>query len=100
MAEREFKLAIISTGGTIKKTYDEAEGIVSNGLTVLDMMLEFLQLDRLELGRISLVNKDSREMSEENHLGSVAIHSQVLQFPGIVKDAERMRFVRKEILPV
>jgi len=172
MAEREFKLAIISTGGTIEKTYDEAEGILSNGLTVLDMMIEFLQLDRLELDRISLMNRDSRDMSEEDHLtiseavhacegthdgvvvvhgtdtlaltgeciaktlpnltiacvltGAmrpwimrntdslqnlaesfavvqilspgvyVAMHSQVLQFPGVVKDTEHMRFIRKE----
>jgi L-asparaginase/Glu-tRNA(Gln) amidotransferase subunit D len=100
MAERESKLAIISTGGTIEKTYDEAEGILSNGLTVLDMMLEFMQLDRLELDRISLMNKDSHEFSEEDHLGSVSMHSQVLQFSSVVKDAERMWFIRKEILPV
>ena len=76
MAEREFKLAIISTGGTIEKTYDEAEGILSNGLTVLDMMIEFLQLDRLELDRISLMNKDSRDMSEEDHLTiAEAVHA-------------------------
>jgi hypothetical protein len=26
----------------------------------------------------------------------VAMHSQVLQFPGVVKDTEHMRFIRKE----
>ena len=172
LTEVLFKLAIISTGGTIEKTYDESEGILSNGLTVLDMMLEFLQLEGLELDRISIMNKDSREMTCADHLAIadavhacdtthdgvvvvhgtdtlaetgeciektypnlknacvltgamrpwimrntdslqnlaeafavvqlldpgvyVAMHSQVLQFPGVEKDIERMRFVRKE----
>lgn len=171
MTEKLFTLAIISTGGTIEKTYDETQGVLSNGLTVLDMMLEFLQLDGLEIDRISLMNKDSGEMTYEDHraiadavfacdtthdgvvvvhgtdtlsvtgecivdtypklqnacvltgamrpwimrntdslqnlsesfavvqlLGPgvyVSMHSQVLQFPGVVKDLENMRFVRK-----
>ena len=28
----------------------------------------------------------------------VAMHSQVLQFPGVVKDLKHMRFVRKEAM--
>jgi L-asparaginase len=170
MTERLFKLAIISTGGTIEKTYDESEGILSNGLTVLDMMIDRLQLEGLEIDRISLMNKDSREMSDEDHrqiAGAVfdcnethdgvvvvhgtdtlavtgeciansyanlkiacvltgamrpwimrntdslqnlaesftavqlltpgvyvAMHTQVLQFPGVIKDVKKMRFVR------
>ncbi len=173
MTEKLFRLAIISTGGTIEKTYDEAQGVLNNGLTVLDMMIELLQLEGLELDRISLMNKDSGDMSDEDHheiadavhacdsthdgvvvvhgtdtlsvtgeciiskypgiqnacvlTGAmrpwimrntdslqnlaesfavvqlldqgvyVAMHSQVLKFPGVVKDQKRMRFIRKEI---
>ncbi len=169
MTSKLFRIALISTGGTIEKTYDEAHGVLSNGLTVLDMMLEFLQLEGLEIDRISLMNKDSGDMTDEDHreiasvvhscegthdgvvvvhgtdslsvtgecivsrypnlknacvltgamrpwimrntdslqnlaesfavvqlLDSgvyVAMHSQVLRFPGVVKDVEQMRFV-------
>ncbi|MDP7008989.1 MAG: asparaginase domain-containing protein [Phycisphaerales bacterium] len=172
MSEQLFALAIISTGGTIEKTYDEAEGILSNGLTVLDLILERLQLEGLKISRVQLMNKDSRELTEEDresiaeavnacaskHDGVVvvhgtdtlsvtgecieanypnlpvpcvltgamrpwimrntdsmqnlsesfavvqlldpgvyvAMHSQVLKFPGVVKNIEQMRFVRRE----
>ncbi len=167
-----FSVALISTGGTIEKTYDEHEGILANGTSVLEMMLGSLQLDGIELTRISLMDKDSRDMSEEDHqkiaqevgvyakthdgvvvihgtdtlsvtgesiveelpnlsvpcviTGAmrpwimrntdalqnlvesfsvvklldpgvyVAMHSCVLQFPGVVKDCENLRFIKKE----
>jgi hypothetical protein len=58
MIEKLFTLAIISTSCVIEKTYDEAQGVLNNGQTVLDMMLVFLQLEGLELNRIYLMNKD------------------------------------------
>jgi L-asparaginase len=61
------RICIISTGGTIEKTYDELDGILSNGVSVLDVMLAGLMHDGLELARVPLMNKDSRDMSDADH---------------------------------
>ena len=61
------RIAIISTGGTIEKTYDELEGVLSNQVSILDVMIASLELPELELVRIPLMNKDSLEMKDEDH---------------------------------
>ena len=169
MAKR--RIALISTGGTIEKTYDELAGVLENRVSVLDVMLASLQLNGSEIVRVPLMNKDSLDMDQNDHrliaetagrcaeshdgvvivhgtdrlavtgerivqlLGTprvpvvltgamrpyvmrntdalqnlteslvavqvlrpgvyVAMHNQVLQFPGVVKDAERGTFVRR-----
>lgn len=59
-----FKVAIVSTGGTIEKTYDELGGSLSNEYNVLDVLLSQLELEGVEIHRISLMNKDSLDMSD------------------------------------
>ena len=61
------RIALISTGGTIEKTYDELKGVLSNQVSVLDVMLSSLELQGVEIVRIPLMNKDSLEMSERDH---------------------------------
>jgi len=161
---------VISTGGTVEKTYDEFEGVLHNEISVLDIMLASLLLEGVEIVRVPLMNKDSLSMQESDHvliadtagnmasaydgvvvthgsdkleltgecmvqrLGTprvpivltgamkpyvmrnsdalqnlteallavqvmprgvyVAMHNQVLEFPGVVKDRKRLRFVR------
>ena len=163
-------IALISTGGTIEKTYDELRGVLSNQVSVLDIMLASLELRGVDVHRVQLMNKDSLDMSPDDHtliaqtagrmagahagvvvvhgtdrlavsgervielIGApaapivftgamrpwelrssdalqnlteallavqlvrpgvyVAMHNQVLQFPGVVKDAERRTFVK------
>ncbi|HZJ66370.1 MAG TPA: asparaginase domain-containing protein [Kofleriaceae bacterium] len=163
-------IALISTGGTIEKTYDELRGVLANQVSVLDIMLASLELRGVDIQRVQLMNKDSLDMSPEDHtliaqiatrlaeahagvvvvhgtdrlavsgerivelVGTpaapivltgamkpwelrssdalqnlteallavqllepgvyVAMHNQVLQFPGVVKDAERRTFVK------
>lgn len=164
------KIALISTGGTIEKTYDELSGVLANKLSVLDIMLASLELRGVEVMRVQLMNKDSLEMTSHDHsliaktatqmagstsgvvvvhgtdrlamsgervceLGTpaspvvftgamrpyelrstdalqnlteallavqilapgvyVAMHNQVLQFPGVVKDPQRGTFVKR-----
>jgi L-asparaginase len=60
-------IALISTGGTIEKTYDELAGILHNRFSVLDVMLSQLQLRGVAIERLSLMNKDSLQMSEADH---------------------------------
>jgi len=163
-------IALISTGGTIEKTYDELRGVLSNQVSVLDIMLASLELRGVDIQRVQLMNKDSLDMSPDDHtliaqiatrlaeahagvvvvhgtdrlavsgdrivelVGTpaapivltgamkpwelrssdalqnlteallavqllvpgvyVAMHNQVLRFPGVIKDAERRTFVK------
>ncbi len=62
-----FRVALISTGGTIEKTYDELSGVLANRVSVLDVMLAGMDLRGVEITRIALMNKDSRDMSAVDH---------------------------------
>lgn len=66
-SSRRKRIAILSTGGTIEKTYDELAGVLTNELSVLDVMLSRLQLDGVDLERVRLMNKDSLEMTAADH---------------------------------
>jgi L-asparaginase len=169
------KIALLQTGGTIEKTYDEWGGTLGNSHGVLDEMLEGLVLEGIEIERHPLLAKDSLDLTQADvvliastalaladacdgvvvlhgtdrlsrtgeHLheacggcpGSpivltgamrpwilrtsdakqnlteallavqllppgvhVCMHGRVLSFPGVVKDRERLRFVRREEL--
>lgn len=61
------RIALISTGGTIEKTYDELSGVLANQVSVLDIMLASLELRGVEVRRVQLMNKDSLEMSAADH---------------------------------
>jgi L-asparaginase len=61
------RIALISTGGTIEKTYDELSGVLANQVSVLDVMLVSLELRGIEVQRVQLMNKDSLDMTAEDH---------------------------------
>jgi L-asparaginase len=61
------RIAIISTGGTIEKTYDELSGVLHNQVSVLDVMLASLELRGVDVQRLQLMNKDSLEMTPDDH---------------------------------
>jgi len=61
------RIALISTGGTIEKTYDELSGVLANQVSVLDVMLASLELRGVEVQRMQLMNKDSLDMTAEDH---------------------------------
>ena len=60
-------IALISTGGTIEKTYDELSGVLANHVSVLDVMLASLELRGVTVQRVQLMNKDSLEMTPADH---------------------------------
>jgi len=62
------RIALISTGGTIEKTYDPLSGVLSNEVSVLDLMLSSIDLRGIDLDRIPLMNKDSLDMTPQDHL--------------------------------
>ena len=165
------RIALLTTGGTIEKTYNESDGTITNQRSVLEIMLASLVLRGVTIERVPVSNKDSLQMTDEDHeriavaaslyvqshagliithgtdrlqytgeklverLGErpavpiiltgamrpyelrttdalqnlteallavqlvepgvyVAMHNQVLRFPGVVKDTERLRFVK------
>ena len=61
------RIALISTGGTIEKTYDALAGVLENQVSILDVMLASLRLGGVEIVRVPLMNKDSLDMSEGDH---------------------------------
>jgi L-asparaginase len=61
------RIALISTGGTIEKTYDDFSGVLANNVSVLDVMLASLELRGVMITRVPLMNKDSLEMSPADH---------------------------------
>ena len=61
------RIALLSTGGTIEKTYDELSGLLTNQVSVLDVMLASLELRGVALHRVALMNKDSLEMDAHDH---------------------------------
>ena len=63
-----FRLALISTGGTIEKTYQSRSGELRNETSVLDHMLAQLELPEMTIARIALMNKDSLEMDGNDHV--------------------------------
>jgi len=60
-------IALISTGGTIEKTYDEFRQVLANKVSVLDVMLASLELEGVAISRLALMNKDSLEMTHDDH---------------------------------
>jgi L-asparaginase len=61
------RIALISTGGTIEKTYDELSGVLDNKVAVLDVMLAQLELRGIDVTRVRLMNKDSLDMTDADH---------------------------------
>ncbi len=60
------RLTILTTGGTIDKTYDEVQGSLSNQRTVLDVILGSLRLPDLSIRHVEVMHKDSLDMTDED----------------------------------
>ena len=60
------KIALLSTGGTIEKTYNESDGTITNQRSVLDIMLASMVLRGVTIERVPVMNKDSLEMTAED----------------------------------
>lgn len=96
-------IALISTGGTIEKTYDEFRQVLANKVSVLDVMLASLELEGVDIARIRLMNKDSLEMNDDDHMliattaGTLAdLHDGVL----IVHGTDRLANTGERIVKV
>jgi L-asparaginase len=95
------QIAIISTGGTIEKTYDELSGVLANQVSVLDVMLASLELRGVSVKRVQLMNKDSQEMTADDHT-LIATHAAELAGTTdgvvIVHGTDRLQFSGERIV--
>ena len=97
------RIALISTGGTIEKTYDELAGVLENSVSVLDVMLATLELRGVDIVRVPLMNKDSLEMTADDHLliantaGSLAEHHDAVV---IVHGTDRLADTGEKVVEV
>jgi len=62
------RLTILTTGGTIDKTYNEFDGSLANSRSVLDVILGALRLPDLFVRHTVVMHKDSLDMTEEDRL--------------------------------
>ncbi|HMQ15498.1 MAG TPA: asparaginase [Phycisphaerae bacterium] len=60
------RIAILTTGGTIEKTYDETDGSLRNAGSVLDIVLHHLRLPGLVLRQVQVMSKDSLDMTDDD----------------------------------
>jgi L-asparaginase len=60
------RITILTTGGTIEKTYNELEGSLRNDRSVLEEILGKLRLPDLFVRHVSVMHKDSLEMTDED----------------------------------
>ncbi|NOZ79538.1 MAG: asparaginase [Acidobacteria bacterium] len=66
------RVAILTTGGTIEKTYNELEGSLRNDRSVLDEILASLRLPDLLILPVNVMYKDSLDMTDEDRLKILA----------------------------
>ncbi|MFA6044449.1 MAG: asparaginase domain-containing protein [Phycisphaerales bacterium] len=69
-------ITLITTGGTIEKTYDEASGTLQNRRSVVRRMLRRLRLEGSIINVIELMSKDSLHMTDDDRRAiAEAVHA-------------------------
>lgn len=61
-------ITLITTGGTIEKTYDEMSGSLENRRSIVRRMLRRLRLEGTSVNIIELMSKDSLHMTDEDRV--------------------------------
>jgi L-asparaginase len=61
-------VTIITTGGTIEKTFNEATGAMENTRSVVGRMLRRLRLEGTTVRVVQLMSKDSLEMTDQDRV--------------------------------
>lgn len=62
----ERRIAVLTTGGTIEKTYDEYTGELANHRSIVRRKLGRLRLSAAEVGVTELMSKDSLELTDDD----------------------------------
>jgi L-asparaginase len=66
------RIAILTTGGTIEKTYDETDGKLRNVASVLESVLSYLRLPTAETRHLAVMSKDSLDLTDADREQIVA----------------------------
>ncbi len=69
---RAMHIAILTTGGTIEKSYDESDGSLRNVGSVLEEIVGGLRLDDLTFRHGSIMSKDSLDMTDADRRAILA----------------------------
>jgi L-asparaginase len=83
------KITLITTGGTIEKTYDERTGELANRRSLVGRMLSELRLEETAVEVRELMSKDSLEMTEEDRRQILA----AVEANGACRDGETAAIV-------
>ncbi len=75
------RVVVVTTGGTIEKTYDERTGELANRHSVVERMLSELRLEGVEVEVVELMSKDSLEMTDADRDRIVAAVRSALAAP-------------------
>jgi L-asparaginase len=78
------KVALVTTGGTIEKTYDEQTGELANRRSIVRRMLSELRLEDTEVTVHEVMSKDSLEMTDGDRAQIVA----AVQASGAAEEGE------------
>lgn len=60
------RVAILTTGGTIEKIYNEDDGSLRNVGSVLEQVVAMLRLPDLKVRHVSVMSKDSLELNDQD----------------------------------
>ncbi|MFG0285227.1 MAG: asparaginase domain-containing protein [Phycisphaerales bacterium JB039] len=60
------RITILTTGGTIEKTYDEFTGELANQRSIVRRMLKRLRLDDTDITVTELMSKDSQDLTDDD----------------------------------
>ncbi len=60
------RVAILTTGGTIDKTYNESDGTLANVGSVLEHIVRSLRHYELDIRHVPVMSKDSLEMNDKD----------------------------------
>src|SRR5262245_9685782 len=83
--EGPFQVAILTTGGTIEKTYDETDGSLRNVRSVLDELMNELRLPELTVTHVPVMSKDSLDMTlDDRNLILEKVREALTQYDGVV----------------
>lgn len=66
-------VTLITTGGTIEKTYDEQTGELANRRSIVRRMLSELRLENTEINVLELMSKDSQFITEADRMRIVEV---------------------------
>lgn len=84
-APAPLRLAVLTTGGTIEKTYDETDGSLRNVRSVLDEILRGLRLPALAIDHVPVMSKDSLDMTPADRARIVdAVRAALVDHDGVV----------------